>query len=134
MRADRLAFVYHMDTLVARDDLYVLNYSTKYLARDNTDPRHNFGQYGGGDPRARISEAWRFPIIDSYYDGHDYVASYAFNCVTFIYAADDAAPGAVSVLGTFSSLHTPMPMRRVDGSKYWTVSVVVAKGEVHRYK
>ena len=64
-----------MATLVTRDDTYVLNYSTKYLARDNSDARHNYGQYASGDPRARIAEAWRFPIVDSYYDGRDYVAS-----------------------------------------------------------
>jgi hypothetical protein len=63
----------------------VLNYSTRYLARENADDRHNYGQYSLGDPRARISEAWRFPIIDSYFDGQDYQASYRFNAVTFIY-------------------------------------------------
>ena len=25
-----------------KGDQYVLNYCTKYLARDNTDPRHNY--------------------------------------------------------------------------------------------
>ena len=55
--------------VVTKDDTYVLNHCTKYLARDNTDPRHDYGQYDAGDPRARIAEAWRFPIVDSYYDG-----------------------------------------------------------------
>src|SRR4051812_23568094 len=110
-----------MATLVSRDDTYVLNYSTRYLARDNTDARHNYGQYPGGDPRARISEAWRFPIVDSYYDGRDYAASYAFNAVTFIYAEDGPMPASgVSIVGTFASLHTAIPLRKVDGSKYWT--------------
>jgi len=40
----------------------------------------------------------------------------------------------VSVVGTFGDLHTPVPLRRVEGTKYWTVSVAVPKGEVHRYK
>jgi hypothetical protein len=123
-----------MATLVNRDDVYVLNYSTKYLARDNTDARHNYGQYASGDQRARIAEAWRFPIVDSYYDGNDYIASYAFNCVTFIYADEESTADGVAVVGTFSGLHTPIPLRRVDDTKYWTVSVAVPKGEVHRYK
>jgi hypothetical protein len=107
-----------MATLVTRDDIYVLNYSTKYLARDNSDARHNYGQYASGDPRARIAEAWRFPIVDSYYDGHDYVASYAFNCATFIYADDSRSIKDVAVIGTFADLHTPIPLRPVDGTKY----------------
>src|SRR4051812_29370143 len=114
-----------MATLVSRDDLYVLNYSTKYLARDNTDGRHNYGQYTGDDPRARIAEAWRFPITDSYYDVQGYEMSYALNCVTFIFAAAEPAPASVDVVGTFAELHTPVPLRRVDGSIYWTVSVAV---------
>ena len=123
-----------MVTIVSRDDLYVLNYSTKYLARDNTDARHNYGQYNSSDPRARIAEAWRFPIVDSYYDGQSYEASHAMNCITFIFAGEAPAPDSVALLGTFANLHTPIPLRRVDGSKYWTVSVAVPKGEVHRYK
>lgn len=122
-----------MTTLVSRDDIYVLNYSTKYLARDNTDGRHNYGQYAGGDPRARIAEAWRFPIIDSYFDGRDYVASYAFNCVTFIYADENPA-GEVAVVGTFADLHTPIPLRRVEGTNYWTITAAVPKGQAYRYK
>jgi hypothetical protein len=55
--------------VVQRDDAYVLNYCTKSLARDNTDARHNYGQYSPGDARASIAEAWRFPVIDSYYNG-----------------------------------------------------------------
>ena len=113
--------------------MYILNYSTKYLARDNADARHNYGQYAGSDPRALIAEAWRFPVIDSYYDGQDYVASHAFNCVTFIYVDENPAAD-VAVIGTFADLHTAIPLRRVDGTKYRTISVAVPKGEVHRYK
>jgi hypothetical protein len=120
--------------LLTRDDTYVLNYSTKYLARDNTDDRHNYGQYAAGDPRARIAEAWRFPIIDSYYDGQDYEASYDFNAVTFIYANSDPGLTSVAAVGTFADLHAPVPLRRVAGTKYWTVTMVVPKGEVHTYK
>ena len=117
--------------LLSRDDIYVLNYSTKYLARDNTDDRHNYGQYAAGDPRSRIAEAWRFPIIDSYYDGQDYEASYDFNAVTFIYANSDPGLTSVAVVGTFADLYAPVPLRRVAGTKYWTVTIMVPKGEVH---
>jgi len=67
------------------DPQYVLNHCTKYLARENTDPRHNFGQFGSNDPKGCIAESWRFPIIDTYIDGINSTAIYGFNRVTFIY-------------------------------------------------
>jgi len=125
-----------MTALVARKDTtYVLNHCTKYLARDNSDARHNYGQYEPGDPRAKISEAWRFPIIDSYYDGQDYRASHAFNIVTFVYVNRDGRLGDdISMIGTFADLYSPVPLSQVEDSIYWAVTVVVPKGEAHRYK
>jgi hypothetical protein len=121
--------------LAFKDSTYILNYCAKYLARDNSDPRHNYGQYANDDPRARISEAWRFPVIDSYFDGKDYTASYAFNIVTFIYTNRDGNLGnQISVLGTFSNLYSAIPLTQVDNSVYWAVTVVVPKGQWHRYK
>ena len=71
--------------IVERDDQYVLNQCTKYLARDSADPRHDFGQYQPGDGRAAICEAWRFPFIDAHWDGVSAETSYPFNNVTFVY-------------------------------------------------
>ena len=34
-----------MTLRVEKDSTYVLNYCTSSLARDNTDARHNYGQY-----------------------------------------------------------------------------------------
>ena len=65
-------------TVLQYDDQYVLNHCTKCLARRNSDRRHDFGQYAPDDARARICEAWRFPIIDSYVDGPG-IDGYAFN-------------------------------------------------------
>jgi hypothetical protein len=122
-------------TVVVKDPTYILNHCTKYLARDNADSRHNYGQYGDDDPRCRISEAWRFPIIDSYYDGQDYESSYASNIVTFVYVNRDGGLGnELSVIGTFSDLYDPIPLQQVEDTAYWAVSVVVPKGESHRYK
>jgi hypothetical protein len=121
--------------LASKDSTYVLNYCAKYLARDNTDSRHNYGQYGSDDPRGRISEAWRFPIIDSYYDGKDYVASYQSNIVTFIYVNRDGRLGdQVGVIGTFSNFYAPLPLTEVPDTVYWAATVVVPKGQWHRYK
>jgi hypothetical protein len=44
--------------LAQQDDTDILNYCAKYLARDNTRPRHSYNQYLGGDTRSTISEAW----------------------------------------------------------------------------
>ena len=119
--------------VVTKDDTYVLNHCTKYLARDSTDPRHDYGQYDAGDSRARIAEAWRFPIVDGYSDGT--LESHAFNLVTFVYmqpASDVAAD--VSVIGTFGYLYAPIPMPRVSDSLYRAVTIVVPRGQVHYYK
>jgi hypothetical protein len=123
-----------MAMIVQRDDVYVLNCCTKSLARDNTDARHNYGQYSPDDSRASIAEAWRFPVMDSYYDGRSYEDSYAFNAVTFVYVNADNTANDVAVIGTFSDLFTPIPMPRVADSVYRAVTVAVPKGQVHRYR
>jgi gluconate 2-dehydrogenase subunit 3-like protein len=125
-----------MDSTIAwKDDVYVLNYCTKYLARDSADPRHNFGQYPQGDPRAAIAEAWRFPVIDSYFDGTSYEDSYRFNFVTFVYKhAPGATAAKLGVIGTFAQLYQPIPMRRVGDSLYSALSVVVPKGRSFHYR
>ena len=119
--------------VLVKDDTSVLNYCTKYLARDNTEPRHNFGSFGDADLRSRVAESWRFPLVDSYSDGVDFEASYAFNEVTFVYCGAPQ-PASVSVIGTFGNLYEPVPLRLVAETPFFTVTVVVPKGEVHYYK
>src|SRR5262249_42536944 len=80
-------------------------------------------------------EPWRFPIVDTFSDGADFEASYAFNQVTFVYRGPgSAAPGSVALIGTFSELHERVPLRPIADTPYFTVSLVVPKGQVHRYK
>lgn len=124
------------------DDLYVLNHCTKFLARRNADSRHDFGQYDAGDPRARICEAWRFPIIDSYRGTDPGEDSYAYNKVTFVYrlpqGGGEARPPAVGVIGTFATLYDPLPLRRVrfggEETDYYALALRVPKGRVFRYR
>jgi len=123
--------------IVDVSDEYVLNYCTKYVTRDSTDARHDFGQFPPGDPRAQVCEGWRFPIIDSFRDAAS--PTLTANRVTFVYRAAAAATVAqVSVVGTFAALYEPIPMRRVrahdEDTGYFAVSAVVPTGEVHRYK
>lgn len=125
--------------ILEKHEQYVLNLCTKYLARDNSEPRHNFGQFSDEDLRSRICESWRFPIIDSYSDGIDFEASYAFNKVTFVYLHQSSTlPKEVSVIGTFANLYEPIPLQPVEfqGEKtgYYALTVVVPKGEFHTYK
>lgn len=126
--------------VIVKDDLYVLNHCTKSLARDSDEARHNFGQFEAGDLRGRICDAWRFPVIDGFYDGQDAEKSYGFNEVTFVYdnRGQPAPPQDISVVGTFANLHERIPLREVkfegEGTGYYTVTVVVPKGEVHAYK
>lgn len=120
---------------VEKDSTYVLNYCTRSLARDNNDSRHDYGQFASGDPRASIAESWRFPIIDSYFDGVSVDDSQRFNIVTFVYPNREGVPvDAISVVGTFADLCTPVPLRQVDDSIFWSATVVVPKGQYHRYR
>ena len=120
--------------IVRKDATYLLNYCARSLARDNADFRHNTGQYAADDPRGRILEAWRFPIVDSYYSADD-LASHTFNIVSFVCVNRNEVLGKdIAVIGTFSDLLSPVPLRQVADSVYWGVTVVVPKGQTHSYK
>jgi hypothetical protein len=121
-------------TAVKKDDVYVLNYCTKSLARDNDDFRHNMGQYEVDDARGRIAEAWRFPIVDSYYDAAD-PECHTKNIVTFVCVnRGDVLGRDIGVVGTFAHLYSAIPLSQVADSIFWAVTVVVPKGQWHRYK
>lgn len=125
--------------VVDRDDLYVLNHCTKYLARDVRDRRHDFGQYAPEDGRAAVCEAWRFPVVDAHRDPADPDGSYGYNDVTFVHDARGAAPPQeVAVVGTFGPLYQAVPLRPVlflgEASGFWAVTLRVPKGQVHLYK
>ena len=125
--------------VVPKDDQYVLNHCTKYLARENIDFRHNFGQFASDDPRGLVCESWRFPVIDSFYDGANCEPTYALNTVTFVYHDPDrTASRNIAVTGTFANLYEPIPLRpiRLDDAEtgYYALSLAVPKGECHTYK
>ena len=124
--------------VIEKDDQYVLNHCTRYLARDGDEARHDFGQYEPGDPRARIAEAWRYPIVDSYHDPQLGEGSYAFNSVTFVHDARRTPAAGVAVTGSFTELHDPVALRPIEflgePSGIWALSVRVPKGQVHTYK
>lgn len=124
--------------VIEKDDQYVLNHCTRFLARDGDEPRHDFGQYEPGDPRAQVCEAWRYPIVDSYYDGASVEASYPFNAVTFVYDGRVTPAAEVAVTGTFTELHTLTPLRPIlflgEPSAIHAVTVRVPKGQIHTYK
>lgn len=107
--------------LVDRDDTYVLNHATRFLARDTGE----------------VSEPFRFPIVDTYWDGKA-ATSYPFNAVTFIHDTRRTRAGQVEVVGTFGDLYAPVPLREVlfdnEPVGLWAVTVRVGKGQVHRYR
>src|SRR5215216_894029 len=123
--------------LVDKDDQYVLNHCTKFLARDSMEPRHDFGQYAADDPRAGICEAWRFPIVDSHYDSVSVESSYEYNDVTFVHDARGEGVRSVAVVGTFGDLYAPTPLREVtflgESTGLRTATVRIRKGQVHSY-
>lgn len=123
-------------TVVERDDVYVLNHCTRFLARGDSGPRHDFGQFAPEDDRATVCEAWRFPIIDAFHDPAE-PRSYDFNTVTFVHDGRRTKPTTVEVVGTFGDLFDPVPLEPVkflgDDTGFWSVSVKVRKGQVHHY-
>jgi hypothetical protein len=125
-------------TRVDRDVVYVLNHCARFLARDSTDRRHDFGQFAEDDQRAAVSEAWRFPIIDSHFDGVSVEDSYRYNDVTFVFAGGEHPVTSVAVVGTFGALHEPVPLQPLqflgEDTGYFAVTIRVPKGQVHRYK
>ena len=121
------------------DDEYVLNHCTRYLARNTGEERHNFGQYSTGDPRGRVCEAWRFPLVDGFLDGGDAESAYRFNKVTFVYPGFNGMGARnVAVVGTFTDLYAPVPLAVVkfqdEETPYHAVSLQIPKGEVHTYR
>jgi hypothetical protein len=118
---------------IVKDDQYILNYCTKSLARID------FDQSNPDDLSSRICESWRFPIIDSYSSGSDFATDYSSNTVTFVYVPQrQTVPQNVAVVGTFCNLYEPLPLRRIrfidSDTKYYALTVVVPKGQVHTYK
>lgn len=124
--------------LVEKDDQYILNHCTRFLARDGDARRHDFGQYEPDDPRASISEAWRYPIVDSYFDGTSVEASYPFNSVTFVYDGRTNPASDVAVTGSFTELYDPILLHQVgflgEASGIWALTLRIPKGQVHTYK
>jgi hypothetical protein len=124
-----------------KPDRYVLNRCTKYLARFNTDRRHAYGTVD--QPRDRIAEAWRFPIVDTFAGGatafSDPASFSVYNEVTFVYAGSCShQPKNIGVIGTFATLHASIPLQQVQfegiPTRYWSVTYVVPKGEMHTYR
>lgn len=115
---------------VSRDPVYVLNHCTKYLARDNADPRHSYMGTLDGQDRGRHSDSWRFPIVDASPDGPD------FNEVTFVVMAerDRPAPTSVQVISTCHQLYDPIPLLRVQSSTFWARTLRISSASRFRYK
>ncbi len=124
--------------IVNVDDVYVLNHCTRFLARAVHDARHDFGQFAPDDQRAAVCESWRFPIVDSYFDGVSREDSYGYNTVTFVYDGTAGASPSVEVVGTFGDLYDPLPLEPVrflgEDTGYLALALRVPKGRVYRYK
>ncbi len=120
-------------------DQYVLNQCARSLARDTTESRHDFGHLHGrdfeGSLAPRVAEAWRFPVIDSYFPLASGVGGGASNLVTFVYVSPDGIhPTRVEVIGTFATLNRPIPLQRIPGTPYFSLSLLIPVGQVHTYK
>lgn len=114
------------------DTDYLFGLISKYLARDDASPRHDYGHLAG-DPRAVILEAWRFPFVDAYFEPGE--ESQTYNAVTFVYAPNDKQTGqTVELTGSFAELHTPIPLTPIENTHFYTLTLKQSKGEVHYYR
>ena len=119
--------------VVAKEPEYVLNHCAKYLARDNTDERHSFFGLDAGQERARISEPWRFPLVDA--DDSGAAGASEWNHVTFVFCAPNSRPNvSVKLLTPLLGLFAPQPLRMLDDSRYLALTLRVPKGQRHRYR
>ncbi len=121
-----------MPEILPVDDEYLFGLITKYLARDDTRPRHDYGHLAD-NPRAAILEAWRFPWVDAWFDPDDPAQRY--NAVTFVHASADRQAGhTVELVGSFAELHAPLTLAPLADSHYSTLTVKLPKSEVHHYR
>lgn len=122
-----------VESRVEKEDQYVLNHCTKYLARTNADERHSTYGVDAATPRARVAESWRFPVIDSH-DGNEPDA-YEWNDVTFVWHIADLAapPQSVLLLSTCHRLHEPLPLVRIGDSAYFALTLKLPKAARYRY-
>lgn len=121
-----------MVSLLDVDDEYLLGLVAKHFARDTAAPLHDYGHLAG-DPRAAILEAWRFPVVEAWFDPNDTVQR--FNAVTFVHAAPDGQLGSeVLLVGSFVELHTPLKLAPLADTHYSTLTLKLPKGEVHTYR
>lgn len=123
-----------------RDDSYILGHATVSLARRNLDMRHRYGEghYDATDPRGRIRDAWKFPIVDTCSEALAGQRVSDCNDVTFIYPSFSTTPAKVEVVGTFGKLYEPAPLRQVEflGEKmpYWALTITTPRREIFFYK
>jgi hypothetical protein len=113
-----------------RDDVYVLNQCTKYLARDPQPPRHDFLGTFAGQARAAHADCWRFPVVDASSKGPDW------NDVTFLYRVPIGAapPGEVQLVATVERLFERIPLRRLGDTPFFACSLVVPRMRRYRYR
>ena len=117
-----------MFELLPPDDEHVLDLCARHLARTDESLRHSHKGYLGTDRRARFSEGWRFPLVES----SDQPGA---NHVTFVWRREMDAPSPrdASLTGTFAPLHERIALGRAQDSIYWYVRIRMPSRECHRY-
>src|SRR5687768_9061539 len=106
---------------------YLYNHIAKSCSRDVYDARHDYGDFKRSEVQSNVPDPWRIPVIDTHRQpGLD--NNYYFNDVTFIYPFDfNNPPQAISLVGTFHKLYEPIHLKRLENSRYYTVTCVVPK-------
>jgi hypothetical protein len=129
-----------MATVLPLNHQYVLNHCTSKLARSSSDVRHNYNNlFDANDQRARISEPWRFPIVDSFGSLPPGPEDQQLNRVTFVCPlGPDSDPADLAVIGSFHPLYQSISLEPVlflnESTGYYACTLLVPKGQVHTYR
>lgn len=119
--------------IVPKEVDYLFNHCTKYLARMNNDARHSFSGLTVTDQRGRISESWRFPIVDS--DDSGVSDASEFNHVTFVFCQPESkSRQSIFLLTPCLDLFNPAPLQQAGDSIYFTLTLRIPKGWRDRYR
>lgn len=105
-------------TSVLKDDIYILNYCSKCIPRSS----------------GKISDAWRFPIVDTFFDPLDQSHSYNYDSVTFVYLSACPDSDLIEIVGDFGNCFEPLRLRRIQETPYFTTTLRVKRNSVHIYK
>jgi hypothetical protein len=119
-------------TRLPPDDDHLFDLCAKHFGRAAGAARHN---YFGMLPPGEISEAWRFPVVETHGTDDEGQAG-RWNEVTFVFFGppEEAGPIDIRMRGTFAPLYEQFPLDRVGSSRYFAAAFRLPVGQTFLYR